>query len=40
MRVENPREGVPEVFAKILRGSRFSRKIARRGPPISGFIIL
>jgi hypothetical protein len=35
--VENPGEGVPEVFAKIPRGSRVPGKIAR-GPPILGFI--
>ncbi len=38
--VENPREVVPEVFAKILRVSMLSRKIARRGPPFLGFILL
>ncbi len=38
-RVENPGEGVPGVFAKIPVGrSRLSGKIAKGGPPISGFI--
>jgi hypothetical protein len=37
-RVENPVEGVAQVFAKIPGGSRLSWKIAKGGPPISGFI--
>jgi hypothetical protein len=39
-RVENPGEGVPDVFLpKSLRGgSRLSGKIAKGGPPILGFI--
>jgi hypothetical protein len=28
-RVENPEEGLPEIFAKISRGSRLSGKVAR-----------
>ena len=37
-RVENPVEEVAQVFAKIPGGSRISWKIAKGGPPISGFI--
>ncbi len=38
-RVENPGEGVRDVFAKIPRGgSRVAGKIARGGPPILCFI--
>ncbi len=36
-RVENPGEGVPDVFAKIPRGSRLSGKIAWVGSPYFGF---
>jgi hypothetical protein len=36
--VENSGERVPEVFAKIIRGSRLSRKNEKWGPPILGFI--
>jgi hypothetical protein len=36
--VENPGEGVPDVFAKILRGVKAFRKNCLGGPPISGFI--
>jgi len=38
-RVENPGDGVPEVFAKIPRGSRLSGKIAKGagGSPYFGF---
>jgi hypothetical protein len=40
-RVENPGEGVQDVFAKIPRGgSRVVGKIARGGPPILRFILL
>jgi hypothetical protein len=35
--VENPGEGVPEVFAKIPRGSRLSGKL-QGGGPILDFI--
>jgi hypothetical protein len=37
--VENPGEGVPDVFCQNpLEGSRLSGKIAWGGPSISGFI--
>jgi hypothetical protein len=36
--VENPEEGVPEVFAKIPRGVKALRKNCQLGPPISGFV--
>ena len=37
--VENPGEGVPDVFCQNPQGgSRVSGKIAWGGPPISGFI--
>jgi hypothetical protein len=38
--VENPGEGVSEVFAKIPRGGggKTFKKNCLRGPPISGFI--
>jgi hypothetical protein len=38
IRVENPGEGLPEVFAKIPRGSKLAGKIAR-GAPFLGFIV-